>query len=141
MSTLRPEWLDEVPGASELFDWFGYWPDFHDSEVLSIHLDRSGTSSVRVHAFDTTDKVDEKGYFVAQKHVIVSFLLENVLTCDLKWFDTQNAVFEIALVRTEDGFDLCLEYSHGVCGTITAGNVRIEMESGTPAAASINEGE
>jgi hypothetical protein len=132
MKTLTPEWLGEVPGASGLFEWFGYWPDFHDSEVLSILLNRSGSSIVRVHAFEMTNQVDEKGYFVLQKHVVVSFLLDNVLTCDLKWFNNQNAMSEIALLRTDEGFELSFEPAHGVSGTVAAQRVRIEMEPGIP---------
>jgi hypothetical protein len=46
--------IGEIPGAVELHDWFGYWPDFHDAEIISLHLNRKGCSSLRVHAWDTT---------------------------------------------------------------------------------------
>ncbi|MFZ3363980.1 MAG: hypothetical protein WA153_11100, partial [Candidatus Acidiferrales bacterium] len=78
------------------------------------------------------DQVDEKGYFVSQKHVVVSFLFEDVLTCDLKWFNNQNALLEMALMRADNGFDLCMETAHGVHGSIQARSVRIEMTPGIP---------
>ena len=132
MKTLTPKWLTEVSGASELFDWFGYWPDFHDSEVLSIHLNRSGTSIVRVHTFETTERVDESGFFVTQKHVIASFLFEDILDCDLKWFNNQNALLGMRLVREDDGFDLRMQAAHGVEGSVNARSVRIELTPGIP---------
>lgn len=36
----RPEWLGEIDGVGALFDWFGYWPDFHDAEIISLELNR-----------------------------------------------------------------------------------------------------
>lgn len=38
------EVTDEVPVSSELIRWFGYWPSFHDAEVLEIELRRTGHS-------------------------------------------------------------------------------------------------
>ena len=32
--------LQEISGAAELRDWFGYWPMFHDAEIISLHLNR-----------------------------------------------------------------------------------------------------
>jgi len=38
----------DIPGAADVIAWFGYWPHFHDAEVLSITLDRSGESQVAI---------------------------------------------------------------------------------------------
>jgi hypothetical protein len=34
------EIIDEVPGTAEFIKWFGYWPSFHDAEVLDLKLCR-----------------------------------------------------------------------------------------------------
>jgi hypothetical protein len=39
-----PPELEAVEGAKNLRDWFGYWPNFHDAEVISLHLNRSAIS-------------------------------------------------------------------------------------------------
>ena len=49
--------LAGIAGAPELYDWFGRWPHFHDAEVLSPHLNRTGSSVLTVHAWDMTGKV------------------------------------------------------------------------------------
>jgi len=54
----------DIPGASDLFAWFGFWPSFHDGEVLSLHLDRAGSSQLRVHTWEGTHQVDSRGYGV-----------------------------------------------------------------------------
>lgn len=32
--------IQRIIAADQLVDWFGYWPSFHDSEVLWIKLER-----------------------------------------------------------------------------------------------------
>ena len=34
---LPPE-LECIEGGTKLRDWFGYWPNFHDGKVISLHL-------------------------------------------------------------------------------------------------------
>ena len=41
------EILLQVPGASALVQLFGYWPSFHDAEVISVKLHRNSQSLIR----------------------------------------------------------------------------------------------
>ena len=66
----------DVPGASDVVAWFGYWPTFHDAEVLSITLDRLAGCRVAIHAFESTPEVDSSGCYVHAKHAVVTFHLE-----------------------------------------------------------------
>ena len=59
--------LQEIPGAAELNDWFGYWPTFHDAEIISLHLSRSDSCSLRVHTWEMTKEVDEKDAMFMQR--------------------------------------------------------------------------
>ena len=68
--------LAEIPSASALVEWFGYWPSFHDAEVLSILLKREGESCVKVHTFQMTNDLNASGHYGCIKHVTVNFLLE-----------------------------------------------------------------
>jgi hypothetical protein len=40
-----PPELEAVEGAKNLRDWFGYWPNFHDAEMISLHLNRFAIST------------------------------------------------------------------------------------------------
>ena len=58
----------QFEGSEIVTDWFGYWPSLHDSEVLSADFQRAIGGSgpelrVKVHAFEMTSEVNEKGYF------------------------------------------------------------------------------
>jgi len=43
----QTSYLTDVPGAAEIVNWFGYWPTFHDAEIVSIELKRAGHQSSR----------------------------------------------------------------------------------------------
>ena len=70
--------IGEIEGAAELEEWFGYWPSFHDAEIVSLHLNRRGSSSLRVHTWEMTKEIDDKGYYVLAKHIVVEFVFEAV---------------------------------------------------------------
>jgi hypothetical protein len=124
--------IHEVPGAEALLQWFGYWPDFHDAEVLEIDLQRSGSARVQVHTFEMSNQVGEDGCCVCLKHVIISFLPEGLTTIQLQGFNPQNVMSEMELVRTKQGFQLFLEPFAGVAGSLTAERIKMETEPGVP---------
>jgi hypothetical protein len=126
------EVTDEVPGTAELIKWFGYWPSFHDAEVLGLNLNRSGRSSVRVHTFEITNQVDSKRFFICTKHVVVSFVFDGITGLQLNGFNGQNVISGLLLRQTGEGYELTLEPCHGLEGTITATRVHVELEPGIP---------
>jgi hypothetical protein len=131
--TLDLDWLaSQVPGASDLIAWFGYWPSFHDAEVTSIELVRSGTSRVSVHTFGSTGEIDAKRHYVCTKHVVVSFLLNGISELELTDFNHQNVLACLLLTRVERGYELKLQGLFGVDGVITAESVSIELVAGAP---------
>jgi hypothetical protein len=85
--------LREIPGAVELHDWFGFWPSVHDAEIISLHLNRKGTSGLRVHTWETTKDVDEKGYNVQTKHIVVEFVCETISGLSLNGFQPAECHF------------------------------------------------
>jgi len=51
-----PAGIESIAGAQELYDWFGYWPGFHDAEVLKLRLSVGEPSCMVVHTWEMTDK-------------------------------------------------------------------------------------
>ena len=39
----------QIKGTEHVVKWFGYWPTFHDAEVLSISLDRRTGARVSIY--------------------------------------------------------------------------------------------
>ena len=131
-TTVVPNEIKEIPGAAELHGWFGYWPSFHDAEIISLHLNRKGSSSLRVHTWEMTKEVDEKGYYVLAKHVVVEFIFEAVTGLSLNGFSHQNVIFGLGIEKTDVGFRLTLEDCYGLAGTIEVERMSISITPGSP---------
>jgi hypothetical protein len=127
-----PVELEDVPGVAELHGWFGYWPDFHNAEVISLHLNRKGKSFLRVHTWEITKELDEKGYYVLAKHIVVEFILESVSDLCLNDFSHQNVISELGIKKTSSGFRLELGPCYGLAGTIDAERISLQITPGEP---------
>jgi hypothetical protein len=92
--------VDRIDGAEQLIAVFGYWPSFHDAEVLWMRLDRSAPSDgyygptldALVHAFEMTSEVGADGYYVLRHHVLVHLRFLDVVELQLEAFNHQNAL-------------------------------------------------
>ncbi len=120
--------LNSIPGAAELVAWFGSWPSFHDAEVINLTLNRTGVSTLKIETWEMTDKIDEAGYFVMQKHVSVTFRIEEIISLALADFSSQNVIFGLDLSLIDHGVQIRLDPCFGISGTIAARNVSIEYE-------------
>jgi len=127
------DWLQAVSGAQSLFDWFGFWPSFHDGVVLSIELNRIGPSRIKVHAFRMTDAIDAKGFYVCDKHCVVTFVLAEIVDAELAHSNDGNVLFDIEITREGDVFVMTLSATYGLEGTIKFKTLTIEMAPGIPA--------
>lgn len=119
--------LSTVPGGQALIDWFGYVTHFHDGELLEIKLVSNGSSTLRIRTWRTTNKVDERGYFVLDKHVLVTISLEEVTHIGLDHFSLPGIIHNLQMTSTDPGFQLTWTGSYGVEGVLGAGRVRIEF--------------
>ena len=127
-----PAQLEAIHGAKELYDWFGFWPSFHDAEILWLHLDRSGTSSIAVHTWEVTSELDANGFYVPAKHVIVEFAVEEVFDLSLNGFNQQNVVSSLIVEKLDNGFRLNLGDCFGIAGTIDGREMSIRLMPGMP---------
>jgi hypothetical protein len=127
-----PTELKSIEGAQQLQQWFGYWPSFHDAEVLALHLNRSAPSTLAVHTWETTNQVDEKGYFVMERHVVVEFALKEVSELNVSGFNHQNVISSLTIDKLPEGFRLTLIDCYGLAGTIEASELSIRLIPGKP---------
>ena len=117
------------PRWKAVIEWFGYKPNFHDAEVLSIELRRAPECSiVRVHVWRTGREIDEKGYFLHDRHAIVSFIIKDIVRQELRDWNYQNVLSLLHVTDEPDGPTLTLEGIYGVEGDIVAREISIEIE-------------
>ncbi len=113
--------------------WFGYKPNFHDSEVLSIELRRAPEPSVvRVHVWRTRDDTDESGTFCQDRHALVSFVLRDIVRVELRGWNHQNVLSALHVVEEPEGTVLVLEDIYGVEGELVARDILLEVEPYSP---------
>jgi hypothetical protein len=125
-----------IPGADQLVDWFGFWPSFHDAEILELHLDRNSKSFIRIHTWLTNNEVDASGRFISDRHVVVTFWLERIVALSLWDFNSQNVISGVDIGATPAGHRVKLCPCYGLSGDIEAEKVSVTLEPGKPESAS-----
>ena len=68
-----------------VIDAFGYWPEFHDSPVLSFRADAESII-LELEAWEMTDEVDAQGYFKLTKRHAVGLEFHDIVSIDLEQF-------------------------------------------------------
>jgi hypothetical protein len=73
-----PGGLESVAGAQELHDWFGYWPSFHDAEVIEFSIGTAAPSRLLVHTWEMTNRVNEQGHYDARETIFTGHRVLNI---------------------------------------------------------------
>lgn len=120
----------EITNATLVTDHFGYWPTFHDAEIMFVTLSRSldiSSSSilVKVYAFETTSKVTEDGYYETIKHCIIDFEFTELAKNEIDGFNHQNAVLNIEFGREDEFLDCNIVNSVGISAYIQSKKINV----------------
>ena len=86
-----------------------------------------------VHTWEMTKDLDEKGYYVLVKHVLVEFVIEGISGIELEGFNHQNVLFGLHIEKMNSGFQMNLDASYGLEGSIEFDQVSILLKPGRPA--------
>ncbi len=110
-------------GSDAVTQWFGGWPSFHDAEIISLNLARSGESVLRVYPY------------YPEKPATVDFIFEEITDVELADFSGQNVIsslgIEEAIDQTkEKAIRLTLGPCYGLAGRIDAKRLRVELLPG-----------
>ncbi len=69
--------LGQLEGAAALTAWFGFLPDFHDATIRSMNFAESSGALV-LSAFRITSELDERGFYVLDRHARICLNFEGV---------------------------------------------------------------
>jgi Immunity protein 50 len=124
--------VPEIHGADSVVAWFGQWPSFHDAEILSVHINRSGLSVIRIHTWNLSTRVDRTGHFVRERQAILVFEFAGIKTLRLHGedADTQNVIQGLDIERTEEGHRFKLSPCYGMAGEMTVEQLAVRVEPG-----------
>jgi hypothetical protein len=128
-----------LDGAKAVVDWFGYIPSFHDASMSKFELG-NGNAQLALQAFRMTDRTDENGYFVLDRHALVTVHLRDVTGVSLSG-DASSTIQELGIRRVAveqagwdtvagpavGNFEVRWESSWGLEGAIFARDVRFSL--------------
>lgn len=110
---------------------FGYWPSFHDAEILWLKMERvegtyqdyiSPNIEFVIHVWEMTKETTENGFLKLQKHHLIHFKFEDIYDVELGGFNNQNALFELKInekSKNESGIiplQIILDPAYGLGG-------------------------
>ena len=108
--------------------WFEGRPSFHDATLQELVLRQNGPSTLVARTFDITSEVDEHGFFVLSKHVVVTLTLHELLRVDLQDFMEAGIMDGLDVTATPNGIKLEFRSSYGVHGEVEAKRVVVTFE-------------
>lgn len=125
-----------VKGSEKLTRIFKRWPSFHDSEVLSLHLDREGENApaltMKVRWFEGSR---DSGRVARKNRAIATFKFKSVAGLEIDGFNNQNAVLDLAIEPVAPGDDdvtwpgtayrVTIGPSHGLGGSFTCRSIEV----------------
>jgi len=97
-----------IKGSHKLADIFGYWPSFHDAEVLDLHFWRGDVDpsqkryifpvlTVKICVWELTNKTDDRGCIILRNHTLTTLQFHDVEEFHLDGFNHQNALLELSI--------------------------------------------
>lgn len=137
----------KIISFEKISEIFGYWPSFHDAEIINISLDRSGKDEwegpilfAKIHVFQMGPETKNNGKeFVYHHHLIVTFRFTTVENLALGGFNQQNAIdgLEISEKYNEERkinvFGIKLSPGFGVQCSFDCDSIEIiNLEKGIP---------
>src|SRR5262249_57516261 len=89
-------------GSERLKGIFGRWPRFHDSEVISMRLERRGRDQwegpllyISIHVFEGYRPDERLSEIKWRKHTVVTFRFMSVVDLSLTDFNQQNCLLDL----------------------------------------------
>jgi hypothetical protein len=113
-----------VVNSAILFEHFGYWPNFHDAEVIKVTFEALPTwraaVTFTINTFEMTSKVNEKGYFDLTEKCQIEVQLTGIKQLDFNNFSHQNVLFEFCFEEQGSDIKAVFSSSVGMAATVVA---------------------
>ena len=128
-----------IDSSKKLTDIFGYWPSFHDAEILELTFRRGDVDpdagryifpvlQTRMHLWELTN---ETGPLVREHHTLATLRFHDVDEFRMEGFNHQNAILGLSIVRQERTsgrspvFAVHFDPAFGMGATFVCGRVEV----------------
>lgn len=98
--------IPPIEGASKVIDAFGYFPTFHDGEIIELRLIRNTSPdesyptvsiTFTLHGWEMTSELTAIGHFVLTKRHLIKFRFDHIDAVNLLHFNHQNVISELVI--------------------------------------------
>lgn len=110
--------IEKIENHQLVKNHFGYWPEFHDAEIIRICCDRNLDTMIPTVGIKLY--VKEK-----QKHCIIDFEMIGIKEIEIEGFNYQNIVFGIDFGEENGFLTVDINPTFGVSGYISAKRVKV----------------
>jgi hypothetical protein len=124
-----------IAGADRVTSIFGYWPSFHDAEVIDLRLHRGDIRDIgpaliaKIHAFEMTKEVSASGSYVCRHHCVVTMRFAGIEDLELDGFNHQNALMGLNISGTfsdtKAGLEVSFENAFGLDATFSCRSIEV----------------
>src|SRR5688500_17681908 len=101
-----------IEGSERLTSIFGYWPSFHDAEVIEFSLWRGNIDpdagvytlpilTTKIHLWELTSEIDARGYYVLRHRTLATLRFHEVDEFCMDGFNHQNQIFSLNISSDE----------------------------------------
>jgi hypothetical protein len=101
-----------IAGSDKLTNIFGYWPSFHDAEVIELNFWRGNVDpdvgsydfpvlTVKLNLWEITDDLNGQGHFGRHKHTLTTIRFRDVDEFRMEGFNHQNAILGLDIVEEQ----------------------------------------
>lgn len=106
------EHTEHITGTEHVVEVLGYWPSFHDAEVISFlaeralpfkHNDTVARLAVHVRQYQTIGAGTSNYEQVLQKSVLIRFVFKGACELEVSDFNHQNVIDAINITRRDAG--------------------------------------
>jgi len=131
-----------IEGSDKLTSIFGYWPSFHDAEVIEIHFWRGDVDTdngqyvfpvltAKLHLWDSMGEVNSEGYFVLHHHTLARLRFYDVDGFKMEGFNHQNAILGLRATPqersegTSPSFDVLFDPAFGMGASFRCSRIEV----------------
>ncbi|GAB3638835.1 hypothetical protein GCM10027422_44250 [Hymenobacter arcticus] len=116
--------IKQIVNSQDIYLHFGYWPDFHDAEVVQVSFDSHATGRYSVtfllKTAEFTNELDEHGHYALFRPCNIKLQFTGIHEVSFTDFYFQNVLLELKWEQQNSLIKCVFIPSQGMSATIIA---------------------
>jgi hypothetical protein len=124
MSELENPAVSRIINHEVVIQRFGYWPSFHDAEVLKVtfeaHPGYRATVTFLMETHEFINKLNTRGQYKQVNNCLIELQFTGIKEMHFDGFDHQNVVFDLTLKESKGNIECTFDSSIGLVASVVA---------------------